>query len=232
MDALRNQVVTLTEEVTTLKAELVNVKAAHANLHQQSSEANSATARTFAEQRSRVEALEAHGAGKGDKKPLMKPEQVAVSEFQGSMTDSRTKFLEWSEKVKDRVELFEDTLVLAMAEAEKRDGEVTAEASAELGVSPFASRQLHGFLKDKPQGRQQQLYGATMGVWDWNHGAGFVCSSTRKHFGAHSNPNTSNNTQGRPRNYQSFQGAWRSGRKTSAAALPKAGRRLMTPLSA
>ena len=64
MDALRNQVVTLTEEVTTLKAELVNVKAAHANLHQQSSEANSATARTFAEQRSRVEALETQSVGK------------------------------------------------------------------------------------------------------------------------------------------------------------------------
>ena len=38
MDALRQQVIALTEELTTVKTELVNVKAAHANLHQQSSE--------------------------------------------------------------------------------------------------------------------------------------------------------------------------------------------------
>ena len=47
MDALRAQVTVLTEELTTVKNELVNVKAAHANLHQQSSDANAANARSF-----------------------------------------------------------------------------------------------------------------------------------------------------------------------------------------
>ena len=58
MDALRQQVGALTEELTIVKTELVNVKAAHANLHQQSSEANAANARNFTDQRGRVEALE------------------------------------------------------------------------------------------------------------------------------------------------------------------------------
>ena len=47
MDVLRNQVEVLTNEITTLKAELINVKGTHANLHQQTVEANSATARKF-----------------------------------------------------------------------------------------------------------------------------------------------------------------------------------------
>ena len=75
VDALRAQVVALTEELTTIKTELVNVKAAHTNLHQQSSEANTATARSFAEARTRVDALEtqigsgAMGKGGPEKKP-------------------------------------------------------------------------------------------------------------------------------------------------------------------
>ena len=58
MDALRQQVIALTEELTVVKTELVNVKAAHANLHQQSSEANAANAKSFADQRSRFDAIE------------------------------------------------------------------------------------------------------------------------------------------------------------------------------
>ena len=112
MDALRQQVIALTEELTVVKTELVNVKAAHANLHQQSSEANAANAKSFADQRSRFDAIETQmGSGKTghDKpKPLIEPKQVEVKEFAGSMTDSRARFLEWSEKVFDRVELFEE----------------------------------------------------------------------------------------------------------------------------
>ena len=151
MDALRAQVVALTEELTTIKTELVNVKAAHANLHQQSSEANTATARSFAETRIKVDALEtqigsaAIGKGGPEKKPLIKPEQISVSEFAGSMTDGRSRFLEWSEKVCDRVELYEEGLAKAMAEAEKKDGTIDSSESATMGVSPLASRQLHGF---------------------------------------------------------------------------------------
>ena len=109
MEALRNQVEVLTNELTTLKAELINVKGTHANLHQQTAEANSNTARTFAEQKIRVDALEtqigAMSQGRSTKdydekgrKPLIKPEQVEVSVFKGSMTDGRSVFLEWCEK--------------------------------------------------------------------------------------------------------------------------------------
>ena len=84
MDALRNQIDVLTNELTTLKAELINVKGTHANLHQQTAEANTNTARSFAEQRARLEALEASG-GKDTaphgRKPLIKPAQVEVKEF-------------------------------------------------------------------------------------------------------------------------------------------------------
>ena len=47
-------------------------------------------------------------SGANQPKPLIEPKQVEVKEFAGSMTDSRTKFLEWSEKIFDRVELFEE----------------------------------------------------------------------------------------------------------------------------
>ena len=141
VDVLRQQVITLTEELTTVKTELVNMKAAHANLHQQSSDANTATARSFAEQRTRVDALETQvnqrgGTSDKERKPLIKPEQVEVKEFCGSMTDGRSKFLEWSERLCDRVELFEEGLVKAMAEAERRDGEVTVDESLKLGGKP------------------------------------------------------------------------------------------------
>ena len=155
MDALRAQVVALTEELTTVKSELINVKSAHANLHQQSSDANTAAARSFAENRSRVEALEtqissmATGHGGPGKKPLIKPEQVVVGEFSGAMTDGRSRFLEWCEKIQDRVELYEEGLAKAMAEAEKKDSEISSEESTQMGISPMVSRQLHGFLKDK-----------------------------------------------------------------------------------
>ena len=139
MDALRQQIVVLTEELNTVKNELVNAKQAHANLHQQTAEANAVNARSFAEQRGKIESLEDRVGHKGgtDKKPLIKPEQIEVWQFAGSMVDGRAKFLEWSEKVCDRVELYEDTLVPAMAEAEKRDGTIDSAESLKLGVSPL-----------------------------------------------------------------------------------------------
>ena len=57
------------------------------------------------------------------KSPLIKPEEIHISEFQGSMTDGRAKFLEWSEKVFDRVALYQDNMVDAMARAEKETEE-------------------------------------------------------------------------------------------------------------
>ena len=144
----------LTEELNTVKMELVNVKQNHANLHQQASDANAANARTNADTKAQISSLEDRIGTKGstDRKPLIEPKQVEVWQFAGSMTDGREKFLEWSEKVFDRVDLYEDTLVKAMAEAEQKGGTIDATESAKLGVSALASKQLHGFLKDKTTG--------------------------------------------------------------------------------
>ena len=65
MDALRQQITVLNEELNTVKNELVNVKAAHANLHQQASDANAANARSHAETKTQVNALEERIGNKG-----------------------------------------------------------------------------------------------------------------------------------------------------------------------
>ena len=87
VEILRQQITTLTEELATVKAELVNVKAAHANLHQQSSDANTATARSFAEQRARVESLKTQAAQRGthdkERKPLINPSRSRSKSFMG-----------------------------------------------------------------------------------------------------------------------------------------------------
>ena len=68
-------------------------------------------------------------------------------------------------EVSDRVELFEDTLVEAMVAAERKDTEISAEDSVKLGVSPYASKQLHGFLKDNTGGTAAAVVrGNTAGV--------------------------------------------------------------------
>ena len=46
------------------------------------------------------------GKGTDNEKPLIEAKQVSVPEFAGAVTDSRSKFLEWSEKVHDRVGLY------------------------------------------------------------------------------------------------------------------------------
>ena len=125
MDALRAQIGVLTDELNTLKAEIVQVKGSHAALHQTSVE-------SFGEARSKIEGLETQlNAVKADakdlgykdsgRKPLIKPEQIKVDEFAGSMTDGRARFLEWCEQIKDRVALFQNDMVKALDEAEKKD---------------------------------------------------------------------------------------------------------------
>ena len=108
MEALRAQIGVLTDEMNLLKAEIVQAKANHASLHQSSVEANTATARSFAEIRARADVFEgkidnlkeeAKTYGGSGKKPLIEPKQVEVAVFAGAMTDGRARFLEWCEKV-------------------------------------------------------------------------------------------------------------------------------------
>ena len=51
----------------------------------------------------------------------------------GAITDSRAKFLEWSETVKDRAALFDDALVDAMEKAEAEQTAITGDKSTAWG---------------------------------------------------------------------------------------------------
>ena len=55
MEALRAQIRVVTDELNMLKQEIVQVKASHASLHQTTVEASGATARSFAEFRTRAD---------------------------------------------------------------------------------------------------------------------------------------------------------------------------------
>ena len=164
MEALRSQIAVITDELNQLKAEIVQVKGSHATLHQTTVEANQATMRSFVDVRQKADALEnkieavridtvdVSAQDRQGKKPLIKPENVEVPQFLGSMTDGRGKFLEWSEKVMDRVDIYQDNLVGAMESAEKEDEAIDAEKSLKFGVGAIANKQLHRFLKDKCTG--------------------------------------------------------------------------------
>ena len=82
VEALRQQLVVVTDELNSVKMELVNVKTNHANLHQQASDANAANARTHAETTTKINALEDRIGTKGnsDRKPLIEPKQVEPQE--------------------------------------------------------------------------------------------------------------------------------------------------------
>ena len=80
------------------------------------------------------------------------PDQVAVSEFAGSMTDGRTRFLEWCEKVKDRCELYNHAVAKALTEVAGKGEEITEEESRRLGVDSQANSELQGFLKEHTLG--------------------------------------------------------------------------------
>ena len=67
----------------------------------------------------RIDTVDVSAQGPQGKKPLIKPENVEVPQFLGSMTDGRAKFLEWSEKVMDRVDIYQDNMVEAMENAEQ-----------------------------------------------------------------------------------------------------------------
>ena len=155
MDALRQQVQVVSEELAAVKGEIINLKAAHAGLHQTTVDANQTTGRTITEIASKVEDIETKMpfAGSGfQKKPLLEPKQVEVDKFAGGPGEHRSKFLEWVETFKDRVTLYDPELAEIMTKIERNKTSIDHEQSVELGVTKQMNRELQGFIKDRTKG--------------------------------------------------------------------------------
>ena len=154
---MAQQVRLITDELTLLKAEIVNVKASHAGLHQTTVESGSQTSRTLESINAKVQKLEDQlpsmaGAGAGKRLSLIEPKQMTVDEFAGGVTDARNKFIEWSEKVRDRVQLFDPGLAEEMKRIERTSTIITKQMSEDKGVTAQSNRELQAFLKDKTSG--------------------------------------------------------------------------------
>ena len=65
--------------------------------------------------------------------------------------------MEWAEALKDRVMLYESTLIEIMTSVELRTEEITEEDSVKMGVTKLASQELHGLLKDRTQGSANSI---------------------------------------------------------------------------
>ena len=120
MDELRRQIAVLADEMNAIRGEIVQSKTAHATLLQTAVEDRTQISSRFAEVESKLEILKKNGGidsstNKFAKEQfLIEPKQVVVPEFEGAITDSRSKFLEWSEKVRDRVKLYSKAAVEAL----------------------------------------------------------------------------------------------------------------------
>ena len=161
MDTLRAQIAAMSEEIQFLKEEVVQTKASHAGLHQDSVARSTEITRRFDALKEQIDAVGAGGVGQYNggkfKKPLIEPKQVEVAKFAGAVSDSRCKFLEWTETVKDRAGLFDENLVEAMNKVEALKEPVTKEASLSMNISAEVSKELHGFLKDRCSGTAEAI---------------------------------------------------------------------------
>ena len=118
------------------------MKAAHASMHQAAVEQGSTSAQRHTEQSQRMQNVEEkfdrlstqiRSGGSsydgGKRQHLIEAKQVTVDEFAGSLTDSRSRFIEWAEKVKDRCLMYEDSIVEAMNQAERENETITKDKS-------------------------------------------------------------------------------------------------------
>ena len=163
MERLQQQVTAVTDELNLIRAEIVQLKTSHANMHQSDVETRAQYGKAFDDAANRMLSVEqqlniiqrdASGTGSfgKTKKPLIEPKNIEVPVFQGSMVDSRAKFLSWGERVKDRTGLYDQQLHDALTKAEFADEPITKTKSMEMGVDEVASREFHSFLKDKTDG--------------------------------------------------------------------------------
>ena len=160
MELLRQQVQAIHDELQTVRGELVNMKAAHATLHQSATD----TGTSVRSQEARLQQLDqqlqeiatdtgttttTHGTNTNNKHMLIEAKQVSVDKFSGNLTDSRGKFIQWTERLKDKAALYSDKMVEAMNAVAQSEVSITMEKSEELGLKPFDNLQLQGFLKDR-----------------------------------------------------------------------------------
>ena len=171
MEQFQAQIAVIADELQTLRGEVIAVKGSHASLHQSSVEANSRHAERLGAIEEKVERLgQGVHAATGKGRALMEPKQVTVPKFAGSVADSRSKFLTWTESMKDKVELYEGKVVEAMERAAHMETPITAEMSIEMGMSATDSRQLQGLLKEYTEGTAQSIVRNTrsgVGLESW-----------------------------------------------------------------
>ena len=146
--SVAQQVQILSDELAVLKSEIISLKSSHATMHQGTVESNAQAATKFQEQAAKimevaekVEKVVLYPTTVGQKsKSLIEPKNVTVEVFAGSIAESRSKFLEWGETVRDRAELFDSRLNEAMVRAETRTEPITEQASIEMGVGKKSCR--------------------------------------------------------------------------------------------
>ena len=136
MEAMTAQIRAMADEISMLKNEIVQVKGAHASLHQDTVQSSGATNRTLSEHAGRIGAVEdkmASGYGSTKKKTLIEAKNVEVGAFAGKVSDTRACFLEWCEKMYDKVALFEPKMKRAMEKITKTSHYHLTEALMDKG---------------------------------------------------------------------------------------------------
>ena len=114
---MQAQVQAVTEELGALKMEIINLKESHARLHQSAVDSHAQTSRTIEAIQATVAEIPSMATGK--RPTLMEAKQFNVEEFSGGIADSRNKFMDWSERVRDRVLLFDPALAEEMKKVER-----------------------------------------------------------------------------------------------------------------
>ena len=110
---VQRQLQVLADELNMVKNELVGIKSDHSALHTVTVETDRTMRNKFEQMENMVKEAQAGigGAGFGSSvKPLIEPKNVVVPEFAGAITDGRGKYLEWAERARDRVSLYNHNL--------------------------------------------------------------------------------------------------------------------------
>ena len=65
-----------------------------------------------------------------------------VPTFAGAITDGRAKYLDWAERAKDRINLFDAAMSKALKTVENKTKPITEDESIGLGISETANNEL------------------------------------------------------------------------------------------